>query len=224
MKILIIEDEAKTAAYIKQGLTENGFVVDVTADGDDGAHLATSGFYDLIILDVMLPGRDGWSIMTELRQRGLETPVLFVTARDAVDDQVRGLDLGADDYLVKPFAFSVLLARIRTILRRGGGRSASVLRVADLELDLIRHRATRAGKLLDLTPKEFTLLSLLMRRMGEAVSRTLIAEQVWDINFESESNVVDVHVRRLRLKVDDPFGQRLIHTIRGVGYVLEERP
>lgn len=224
MKILVIEDEAKAAAYIKQGLTENGFVVDLAADGDDGAYLATSGSYDLILLDVMLPGRDGWSIMAELRRRGIETPVLFVTARDAIDDQVRGLDLGADDYLVKPFAFSVLLARIRTILRRGSGRAAPVLRVADLELDLIRHKATRAGKLLDLTPKEFTLLSLLMRRTGEAVSRTLIAEQVWDINFESESNVVDVHLRRLRLKVDDPFDQRLIHTIRGVGYVLEDRP
>ena len=223
MKILIIEDEAKTAAYLRQGLTEHGFTIDLAANGEDGVHLATVGGYDLIILDVMLPGMNGWSVMAELRRESIETPVLFVTARDAVQDRVKGLELGADDYLIKPFAFSELLARVRTVLRRGAGRQASTLRVADLEIDLVRHRATRAEKLLDLTPKEFALLSLLLRRAGDVVSRTMIAEQVWDINFESDSNVVDVHMRRLRLKADDPFDLKLIHTVRGVGYVLEDR-
>ena len=223
MKLLITEDEAKTASYLRKGLEENGFVVDLAATGEDGLHLAETGSYDLLILDVMLPGRDGWSVIEDLRRRGILTPVLFVTARDAVHDRVKGLELGADDYLVKPFAFSELLARVRTILRRGPVRQLSVLTVADLELDLIRHRAMRSGTHLDLTPKEFLLLSLLMRRAGEAMSRTLIAEQVWDINFDSDSNVVDVHMRRLRSKVDDPHGKKLIHTVRGVGYVLEER-
>ena len=223
MKILIVEDEKKTVAYLKQGLEESGYVIDCAENGDDGSHLARTGSYDLIILDVMLPGRDGWSVIADLRGRGIPTPVLFLTARDAVHDRVKGLELGADDYLVKPFAFSELLARVRTLLRRGSVRQATVLAVADLEIDLLRHRATRAGKALELTPKEFLLLSLLMRRAGDALSRTLIAEQVWDINFDSDSNVVDVHVRRLRLKVDDPFERKLIHTARGVGYVLEER-
>ncbi len=223
MKILIVEDEAKTAAHMRQGLTEHGFTTDLAANGEDGVHLATVGSYDLIILDVMLPGMNGWSVMAELRRENIDTPVLFVTARDAVQDRVKGLELGADDYLIKPFAFSELLARVRSILRRGTGRQPSTLRVADLEIDLIRHRATRAEKLLDLTPKEFALLALLMRRAGDVVSRTMIAEQVWDINFESDSNVVDVHMRRLRLKADDPFDRKLIHTVRGVGYVLEDR-
>lgn len=223
MKILIVEDERKTVAYLKRGLEENGFVADVADDGDDGAHLAQTGSYDLIILDVMLPGRDGWSIIGELRRRQIGTPVLFLTARDAVDDRVKGLELGADDYLVKPFAFAELLARVRTILRRGPVRQSQVLSVADLELDLHRHRAVRAGRPLDLTPKEFQLLSLLMRRVGDVLSRTLIAEQVWDISFDSDSNVVEVHMRRLRAKVDEPFNCKLIHTVRGVGYVLEQR-
>ena len=223
MKILVVEDEAKTAAYLRQGLTEHGFTTDLAANGEDGLHLATIGGYDLIILDVMLPGMNGWSVMAELRRESIETPVLFVTARDAVQDRVKGLELGADDYLIKPFAFSELLARVRSILRRGAARQASTLRVADLEIDLIRHRATRSEKLLDLTPKEFALLSLLLRRAGDVVSRTMIAEQVWDMNFESDSNVVDVHMRRLRLKADDPFDRKLIHTVRGVGYVLEDR-
>lgn len=223
MKILIVEDETKTAAYLQRGLEENGFVADIANDGDDGAHLAETGSYDLIVLDVMLPRRDGWSVMTDLRRHGVTTPVLFLTARDAVHDRVKGLELGADDYLVKPFAFSELLARVRTVLRRGAVRQPSVVTVGDLEIDLVRHRATRGGKLLDLTPKEFLLLSLLMRRTGEVLSRTLIAEQVWDINFDSDSNLVDVHMRRLRSKVDDPFATKLIHTVRGVGYVLEER-
>jgi len=223
MKVLIVEDEAKTAAYLKRGLEENGFVTDLARNGEDGAHLAHTEPYDLIVLDVMLPGRDGWSIVAELRRREIATPVLFVTARDAVHDRVKGLELGADDYLVKPFAFSEFLARVRSILRRGTARQSTVLKVADLEIDLLRHRATRDGRALDLTPKEFLLLSLLARRSGDALSRTLIAEQVWDINFDSDSNVVDVHMRRLRSKVDDPFQSKLIHTVRGVGYVLEQR-
>ena len=178
--------------------------------------------YDAVVLDVMLPGRDGWSVLASLRAAGVQTPVLFLTARDAVEDRVRGLELGADDYLVKPFAFSELLARIRSILRRGPQRQAETLQVADLEIDLARHRATRGGKRLSLTPKEFSLLSLLVRRRGEVLTRTLIAEQVWDVNFDTDTNVVDVHVRRLRAKVDDPFERKLVRTIRGVGYVIDE--
>ncbi len=224
MKILVVEDEAKTAAYLQKGLTENGFVVDVAARGDDGLRLVRVGSYDLIVLDVMLPGLDGWSVLSQLRQAQLTTPVLFLTARDSVSDRVKGLELGADDYLVKPFAFSELLARVRTLLRRGPTRPAETVQIADLELDLTRHKAARGGSRLDLTPKEFALLSLLARRSGEVLSRTLIAEQVWDMNFDSGTNVVDVHVRRLRSKVDDPFERKLIHTVRGAGYVLEERP
>ncbi len=223
MKILIIEDEAKTAAYLQKGLSEEGFVADTAPTGDEGMRLAHLSPYDLIILDVMLPGRDGWSIMENLRKEGALTPVLFLTARDTVQDRVRGLELGADDYLVKPFAFSELLARVRSVLRRGPSRQLGALKLADLEIDLAAHRVSRAGKRLDLTPKEFALLSLLARRTGEVLSRTLIAEQIWDMNFDSDSNVVDVHVRRLRMKVDDPFETKLIHTVRGVGYVLEER-
>ena len=223
MKVLIVEDERKTAAYLKRGLEENSFIADVAVDGDEGSELAQTRSYDLIILDVMLPARDGWSIIAELRRRKILTPVLFLTARDAVNDRVKGLELGADDYLVKPFAFAELLARVRSILRRGPARQSLVLKVADLELDLQRHSVMRGGRALDLTPKEFQLLSLLLRRTGEVLSRTLIAEQVWDINFDSDSNVVEVHMRRLRAKVDEVFGCKLIHTIRGVGYVLEQR-
>jgi len=221
VKLLIVEDEPKAAAYLRKGLSEHGYVADVAADGEDGLYLARNSEYDLLILDVMLPGRDGWSVMTELRRAGKETPVLFLTARDSVPDRVKGLDLGADDYLVKPFAFSELLARIRTILRRGSSRRIEALRIADLELDSLSHKAVRAGNRLDLTPKEFLLLALFVRRAGEVLSRTLIAEQVWDMNFDCGTNVVDVHVRRLRSKVDDPFERKLIRTIRGVGYVLE---
>jgi two-component system, OmpR family, copper resistance phosphate regulon response regulator CusR len=224
MKILVIEDEKKTAAYLRKGLAENGFVVDVAGDGADGLHRARTEGYDLIILDVMLPEHDGWSVLTGLRQAGRQTLVLFLTARDAVEDRVKGLELGADDYLVKPFAFSELLARVRTLLRRSGPRQPELLRLADLEIDLARHRASRGGQRLELTPKEFLLLALFAQRAGEVLSRTLIAEQVWDMNFDSGTNVVDVHVRRLRSKVDDPFGRKLIHTVRGVGYVLDERP
>ena len=223
MKLLVIEDENKTASYLKKGLVESGFVVEVSADGDEGLHLAKTGDYSLIVLDVMLPGRDGWSVVQELRRSGKDTPVIFLTARDAVNDRVKGLGLGADDYLVKPFAFSELLARIQTILRRSPSRHPDTLRIADLEMDIDHHRVTRSGHRIDLTPKEFLLLSLLARRAGEVLGRTLIAEQVWDMNFDSDTNVVDVHVRRLRAKIDDPFEQKLIHTVRGVGYVLEDR-
>lgn len=222
MKILVVEDEKKTAAYLKKGLTESGFVIDVAADGTAGLDFARAGDYDLIVLDVMLPGKDGWSVLAELRRGGKETPVLFLSARDAVEDRVRGLHEGADDYLVKPFAFAELLERVRTLLRRSPVRQPETLRIGDLEIDSSRHRATRAGKRLDLTPKEFSLLSLLARRKGEVLTRTLIAGQVWDMNFDSHTNVVEVHMRRLRAKVDDPFERKLIRTVRGVGYVLEE--
>lgn len=223
MKILIVEDELKTAAYLRKGLAENGFVVDVAEGGEEGLGLARAGEYDVIILDVMLPERDGWSVLSELRRLGKQTPVLFLTARDAVEDRVKGLNLGADDYLVKPFAFSELLARVRSLIRRGPARQPEAFRIAGLEIDLVRHRAARDGKKLDLTPKEFALLALLARRAGEVLSRTFIAEQVWDVNFDSGTNVVDVHVRRLRSKLDDPFREKLIHTVRGMGYVLDER-
>lgn len=224
MRILVVEDEKKSALYLEKGLRESGYSVDVAENGDTGFRLAREGDYDLIILDVMLPGRDGWSVMSELRKSGKQTPVLFLTARDTVDDRVKGLELGADDYLVKPFAFSELLARVRSVLRRGPQRQPELVKVGDLEIDLFKQRALRAGKKLDLTPKEFSLLSLLARRTGEVLSRTLIAEQVWDMNFDSDTNVVDVHVRRLRSKLDDPYERKLIHTVRGVGYVLNEQP
>ncbi len=218
----MVEDEPKTAAYLRTGLSENGFVVDVAEQGDDGLHLALTHEYDVMILDVMLPKRDGWSVLTDLRASGKLTPVLFLTARDAVSDRVKGLELGSDDYLVKPFAFSELLARIRSIVRRGPARQERhALHVEDLEVDLLRHHASRAGHPIDLTPKEFALLSLLAGRHGEVLTRTVIAEQVWDMHFDPESNVVDVHVKRLRAKVDDPFPRKLIRTVRGVGYVLD---
>lgn len=222
MKLLLIEDEPKTAAYLKKGLSEHGFVLDIVADGTSGLERVQSAEYDLLILDIMLPRLDGWSVLSQMRSTRNQTPVLVLTARDAVEDRVKGLNLGADDYLVKPFAFSELLARIHTILRRGPARQVQVFRVGDLEIDILRQRATRGSARLDLTPKEFALLSLFARRAGQVLSRTSIAEQVWDLNFDSETNVVDVHVRRLRSKVDDPFEAKLIHTVRGVGYVLDK--
>jgi two-component system copper resistance phosphate regulon response regulator CusR len=223
VKILIVEDEPKTGEYLRQGLNEAGFVADLAANGSDGLHLALHGEYDLVILDVMLPELDGWQVLASLRRRGLDMPVLFLTARDQVEDRVKGLELGADDYLVKPFSFAELLARVRTILRRGrgGGLDSNVLRVADLELDLLRRRVTRGGNRIDLTAKEFGLLELLMRRQGEVLPRSLIASQVWDMNFDSDTNVIEVAMRRLRLKVDDGQSVKLIQTVRGMGYVLE---
>jgi two-component system copper resistance phosphate regulon response regulator CusR len=223
VKILIVEDERKTAAYLRKGLSESGFTVDIADDGEEGLHLAQTGDYDLIVLDVMLPERDGWSVLSEVRRSGKQVPVLFLTARDAVEDRVKGLEGGADDYLTKPFAFAEFLARVRTLLRRGPNRQPDTLRVCDLEIDFVQHRAMRGGKRLDLTPKEFSLLSLLARRKGEVLTRTVIAGQVWDMNFDSQTNVVDVHMRRLRAKVDDPFQHKLIQTVRGVGYVLAEQ-
>ena len=223
MRVLIVEDQRKTGDYLRQGLVEEGFVVDVARTGVDGRHLALTGDYDLIILDVMLPQLDGWKVLQAVRRADKRTPVIMLTARAQVEDRVKGLDLGADDYLVKPFAFSELVARVRSILRRGGTREPDVLRAADLELDFIRRRVTRGDQTIDLTVKEFTLLALFLRHPGEVLSRTRIAEQVWDMHFDSDTNVVDVTVRRLRAKIDDHFTPKLIHTLRGIGYVLEVR-
>ena len=223
MKILVVEDETKTGDYLKQGLSEAGFVVDLARDGIDGLHQVLSENYDLAILDVMLPGMDGWQILASLRKAGRDMPVLFLTARDQVEDRVKGLELGADDYLVKPFAFSELLARVRTLLRRGSKAvEADLFSIADLELDLRRRRVTRAGQRIDLTAKEFSLLELLLRRQGEVLPRSLIASQVWDMNFDSDTNVIEVAMRRLRAKMDDNFPIKLIRTVRGMGYVLEQ--
>jgi two-component system copper resistance phosphate regulon response regulator CusR len=223
MKILIVEDEKKTTAFLSRGLSENGFVVEVATRGDVGLEMARRGDVDLVILDVMLPGKDGWSVLTELRRDGIQTPVLFLTARDAVDDRVKGLELGGDDYLVKPFAFAELLARIRSLLRRSPLHPSELLHVADLELDLVRRKAARGSQRLELTPKEFALLALLAQRQGEVVSRAQIVQEVWDLPSAGDSNVVDVHVRRLRAKVDGPFERKLIRTVRGVGYMLGEQ-
>ncbi|WP_088156768.1 heavy metal response regulator transcription factor [Achromobacter xylosoxidans] len=215
MRILVIEDEPKLADYLKKGLSEQSHVVDLARDGVDGLHLALEGVYDLIVLDVMLPGVDGFGVLAAVREQK-DTPILMLTARDAVEDRVRGLEGGADDYLVKPFAFSELLARVQALLRRGRSQEPTLLRLADLELDLARR--------LDLTAKEFNLLALLLRRQGQVLSRTTLAEQVWDMNFDSDTNVIDVAVRRLRSKLDDPYDTKLLHTVRGMGYVLESSP
>ncbi len=225
MRVLVIEDEAKIADYIKRGLSKAGYTVDVARDGIEGRYLALEGDYQLVVLDIMLPGIDGFGVLAALREkRG--TPVLMLTARDRVEDRVQGLQAGADDYLVKPFAFSELLARVAALLRRAPAAPESAnsrMAVCDLEMDLLSRKAWRAGQQLALTAKEFSLLALLARRKGQILSRTTIAEQVWDMNFDSDTNVVEVAVRRLRSKMDDPFKPKLLHNVRGMGYVLEER-
>ena len=226
MKILLIEDEIKLSAYLCKGLGDAGYNIDVAHNGVDGLHMAVEGSHDAVILDAMLPGIDGFTVLAALRKIK-QTPVLMLTARVSVEDRVRGLQTGADDYLVKPFAFSELVARIQVLLRRThGARDASeptLLGIADLELDLVRRKATRAGQRVDLTAKEFLLLTLFLRRKGEVLSRTEIAEQVWDMNFDSDNSVVETAIRRLRSKMDSPFEKTLLHTVRGMGYILEER-
>jgi two-component system copper resistance phosphate regulon response regulator CusR len=221
MKILIVEDETKTGDYLKQGLSEAGFIVNVSRDGLDGLQLALAETYDLLILDVMLPGIDGWQLLQTLRKAGKDMPVIFLTARDEIGDRVKGLELGADDYLIKPFSFAELLARVRTLLRRGKTTETTILVAADLEMDLLKRKVTRAGERIDLTAKEFILLELLLRRQGEVLPRSLIASQVWDMNFDSDTNVIEVAMRRLRAKMDDGFTPKLIRTVRGMGYVLD---
>lgn len=223
MRILVIEDDISTGDYLKKGLTEAGYCVDLARNGTDGLFLALEQSFDAIVLDVMLPGLNGWQVMEVLRKKH-EVPVLFLTARDAVQDRIRGLELGADDYLVKPFSFTELLLRLRTLLRRGMVREADFYTLADLEVDVLRRRVTRQDQLITLTNKEFMLLHLLLRREGEVLSRTLIASQVWDMNFDSDTNVVDVAVKRLRAKIDRDWEPKLIHTVRGIGYVCEVRP
>lgn len=222
MKLLVAEDELKTGVYLQQGLTEAGFNVDRVMTGIDALQYALSEAYDLLILDVMMPGLDGWEVLRMVRAAGKDVPVLFLTARDGVEDRVKGLELGADDYLIKPFAFSEFLARVRTLLRRGNGSpTQTIMRIADLEVDLMKRRAIRDGKRIDLTAKEFSLLELLLRRRGEVLPKSLIASQVWDMNFDSDTNVIEVAVRRLRAKIDDDFGLKLIHTARGMGYMMD---
>lgn len=223
MKLLVAEDEPKTGIYLQQGLREAGFTVDRVVTGTDAIDQALNEAYDLLILDVMMPGLDGWEVIRRLRAAGQAVPVLFLTARDGVDDRVKGLELGADDYLVKPFAFSELLARVRTLLRRSNSSLPvqTTLQIGDLQVDLLKRRASRGGQRIDLTAKEFALLELLMRRHGEVLSKSLIASQVWDMNFDSDTNVIEVAIRRLRAKIDDEFEVKLLHTCRGMGYRLE---
>ena len=224
MKFLVIEDERRAAEYLRQGLSESGYAVEVAHSGTDGLHVAMTGDHELILLDLMLPGVDGFAVLSALRT-AKQTPVLLLTARAQTNDKVRGFELGADDYLVKPFQFPELLARVRALLKRGKAAAVDLMqRVSDLEVDPVRHRATRGGQRIDLSAKEFALLALLIQHTGEVLSRTQIASMVWDIHFDSETNVVDVAIRRLRSKIDDPFSEKLIHTVRGVGYVLEDRP
>lgn len=222
MRILLVEDETKTGEYLRKGLTEAGYTTDWVQDGISGLHQAITEHYDLIILDVMLPKLNGWQVITEIRNTNTTIPILFLSARDHIEDRVKGLELGADDYLVKPFAFAELLARIKTIHRRGVMKEeVTQFKIADLHLDLIKRRVTRSGKRIDLTAKEFSLLELFMRRQGEVLPKTLIASLVWDMNFDSDTNVIEVAIRRLRHKIDQDFSPKLIQNIRGMGYVLE---
>jgi heavy metal response regulator len=222
MRVLVVEDNQDMGGFLQQGLREHGFAVDWVADGDRGLDYAATAVYDLLILDRMLPGRDGLELLRLLRGRGVATPAIFLTARTTVGERIEGLDAGADDYLVKPFSFAELLARIRVVLRRGQEAPPSVLRVSDLRLDPAARTVDRAGLRIDLSSKQFALLEYLMRHAGQVVSRTMILEHVWDFEFDGMTNVVDVHINRLRNKVDREFGKPLIHTLRGVGYVLRE--
>ena len=226
MAILVIEDEPKTGDYLQRGLSESGFAVRLARNGRDGLFIAREEEIELVVLDVMLPRMDGWQVLEALRADAAteQIPVLFLTARDEVEDRVRGLELGADDYLVKPFAFVELVARIRTLLRRGPVREDDTIRIGDMEIDVLRRRVRRGTQAIALTAQEFALLHLLARRQGQVLSRSLIASQVWDMNFDSDTNVIDAAVRRLRRKIDDPFPQKLIHTRRGMGYVCEAEP
>lgn len=224
MRILIIEDNVKTAEYLSKGLKENFFLPEIALDGEEGLFLASQHPYDLIILDVMLPKIDGWTLLALLRQeRKMTTPILFLTAKDEVDDRIKGLQLGADDYLIKPFAFSELLARIQVILRRQQPLQEDIIQIDDLEIDTLKHKVSRAGKLIHLSPKEFMLLSFMAKQQGCVLSRTYLAEKVWDIHFDSDTNVIDVAIKRLRNKIDEGHSVKILHTVRGVGYVLEKR-
>ncbi|HCU0893449.1 MAG: heavy metal response regulator transcription factor [Serratia marcescens] len=222
MRILVVEDDIGTGDYLKKGLCEAGYGVDLARTGTDGLFRALEQDYDAIVLDVMLPGLDGWQIIEVLRKKS-DVPILFLTARDGVQDRIHGLELGADDYLIKPFSFTELVLRLRTLLRRGPAREADHYAIADLQLDVLRRRAVRQDQVIPLTNKEFMLLHLLVRREGEVLSRTQIASQVWDMNFDSDTNVVDVAIKRLRAKIDRPFDVKLIHSVRGIGYVCEPR-
>jgi len=223
MRILIVEDEKKLARHLKQGFEENSYAVDLAHNGEDGLHMATHENYNLIILDIMLPEHDGNTILKYIRSIGNQTPVIMLTAKDSLEDKVHGLNIGADDYIVKPFSFTELLARVRACLRRGSHKESLQLCVADLELDPVTRKVLKGGTKIELTPVEFSLLEFLMHHTGQVVTRTTISEHVWDSNFESFSNVVDVHIAKLRIKIDKEYGKKLIHTVRGVGYVLEEK-
>jgi len=222
MHVLVIEDDPSVTSFLKKGLREESHIVDLANNGLDGSRLAYSQSYDLIVLDLMLPGKDGFAVLSGLRSRGIRTPVICLTARDSVDDRVKGLDLGADDYLTKPFSFSELIARMRALLRRGQTLSSNRITVADLTVDATSRRVRRADKRIDLSPTEYTLLEYMSRNTGQVLSRTMILEHVWDMNYDPMTNVVDVHINRLRKKIDYGFDRPLIHTIRGVGYVLRE--
>jgi heavy metal response regulator len=222
MRILLVEDEKKIAHFIERGLQEEHYAVDIAYEAESALFMANTNPYDLIILDIMLPGRDGLSVCRDLRRNKLDVPILMLTARERVQDRVMGLDSGADDYLTKPFAFDELLARIRALLRRKSGSPTALLRVADLELDQLSHKVRRAGREIELTGKEYSLLEYLMLNANQVVTRTMICEHVWDIHFDSDTNVIDVYINYLRNKIDRGFSSRLIHTIRGVGYILKE--
>jgi two-component system copper resistance phosphate regulon response regulator CusR len=223
MRVLVVEDEPKTGDYLRKGLTESGYVVNLARNGVDGLHLALEGQHDVIVLDVMMPEMDGWQLLERLRLCS-DMPVLFLTARDQLEDRLKGFELGADDYLVKPFSFAELLARIRTLLRRGQTRQENILTVADLRIDVLKRRVTRGVQRIELTNKEFALLHFFVSHADEVLPRSLIASCVWDMNFDSDTNLVDVMVRRLRQKIDEPFDDRLIHSVRGVGYRCGVQP